>query len=207
VYVGFDGQLRHMKFHKGFGDNILRSSSPQGNIYAGFKLTENSAIEIGHETTITKGKRIVLIEGDVIHGFVVPKILSPVIFETKAKVKGFHFDWVFFNKPFDCSKFQLLGSFGISSLKGTAERKTIQYGYPPVTGGKNRTMSKRSGALRFTGGWQYYFDNDFGIRNTVSFVKTGKMVIKSDDGLPGIIIPKVLPKDSLVIGLGVLYHF
>jgi hypothetical protein len=207
LYVGADGQVRHMKFNSGFGDNILRKSSPQANIYAGVKITENSAIEIGYETTITKGKKITLKEGDIINGYRIPREISPIVFETKAKVKGLHFDWIFFNKPFECSKFQLLGSVGISSLKGTVERKTVQIGYPPRYAGRNRTMSKRSAALRFTGGWQYYFDSGFGVRNTFSFVRTGKMVIKADDGIPGIVIPKVLPKDSLVVGLGVLYHF
>lgn len=205
-YVGVDTQIRRMKFKEGFGAELLHKTHPQGNLYVGLKLNENFAFEIGHESTVTRTCNSTLIAGQCAAGTNIPAALEPITFKTKAKIKGPHFSVIGFY-PFEDSPTRLLAGIGISSYKGTVERKTVQFGTPPHLSGTVRTMSKHRISLRCMGGAQYLTDFGLGFRGTLSFIKTRRMVIRKSDDHKSIFIPTIKPKDSLVYGLGCFYSF
>lgn len=204
-YMGADAQLRTTKFNKGFGDNLFHKNYPQGNIYTGFKLSENIGLEIGYESTTERSCDSALVNGECCASRHVPSTLSPAIFKTKLRIKGPHVGLVLFY-PLDDYPVKLLGSFGISSVKGTAEIKGVSLGYPPVSG-TIRTLSKHKEALRVMGGAQYLTDTGLGFRGSMSFIRTRKIVIKKSDDHPSIQIPMIKLRDSIVYGLGAFWVF
>ena len=207
LYIGADAQIRRMKFHDGLGDNLLHKTHGQGNVYFGVKLNEYFAFEAGHESTITRTCHATLTEGDRCAGVSVSSIMCPISFISKVKIKGAHFDIVG-AYPLDNVPVEFLGAVGISSLKGTVERKTTTFGRDPVQqSGTVRTLSKRSAAMRFMTGAQYRTECGLKFRGTVNWLVTHHLVIKKSDENASIYIPRVRPKDSLVLGLGVLYSF
>jgi hypothetical protein len=202
-YVGADAQERKMDFKGGFGDNIFQHTAPQGNIYAGLKFKDFVALELGYEATTTRTREATLTTGDVAAGTPVPSVSSPVVFKSKAKIKGPHVDLVGFYPFYADSPFQLLGSVGVAVLKGTFERRTIQMA--GAASGTRRTLSHNKSVIRLAGGLQYMLGQHFGTRMTVGWVNTSKMVIQSDDAIAPIAIVK--PKNSTTYGLGILWAF
>jgi len=189
-YIGADSQIRFTHFKKGFGENLFHKTHPQGNIYVGFKLSDNVNLEIGHESTITRTCTTTLTTDECCLGTNIPESISPIIFKTKLKIKGPHFSLVF-AYPLENYPVKFLCSIGISSIKGTAERKTISFSPYGIQSGTTRTMSKHKEALRAT----------------ISFIKTRKIIIKKDDIHESIYIPTIKLKDSLVYGLGAFWVF
>jgi len=204
-YIGADSQLRITKFKKDFGENIFKNTYPQGNIYVGFMLSDNIGVEGGFESTTERVCYSTLLNGDCCAGRHVPSILSPSFFKTKLRIKGPHIGLILFH-PIKDYPIKLLGSIGISAVKGTAEIKGITLGSPPIEG-LTRALSKHKEALRFMGGAQYTAKSGLGFRATISFIKTRRIVIKKSDTHPSIQIPMVKLRDSIAYGLGVLYEF
>lgn len=207
-YVGVDAQVRRMDFKGGFGDNLLQHHSPQGNFYAGIKFNDSVGIEAGYEQTRTRTRDVRLTTGDVAAGVPIGAgaAASPAIFKSKMKIKGPHVDLVGFYSFREDLPVQLIGSVGVSFFKGTVERRGIAMGVPP-TSGRIRTLSERKAVLRLMGGLEYKWDCNLGARATIGLVKTGKLVIFSNDGIPGAFKPEIKPKDSTVYGLGMFWVF
>lgn len=206
-YFGLDGQTRSMGYKKGFGDLIAKKHHPQANIYLGYKINENIAIELGREETASKIRYATLREGQSINGVPLPACLEPAFFKTKVKVRGPHIDFVLSKIISDTIPLRILGSIGVSSLTIICDREAVSVGHPSIPG-PNRHMKKHSAALRVMGGLQYAFENGIGIRASLSFVNTGGMVVKVKDSSAKFqVVPKVLPKDTLLLGLGVVVPF
>jgi len=206
-YIGLDAQMRRMDFKGGFGDNLLRHNAPQGNLYAGIKLNDCVGVEAGYEATETRSREATLTTGEVAAGMPVASAFSPIDFKSKVKVQGPHLDLVGFYSFGENVPVQLLGSVGVSFFKGTVERRTVQFSNPPIASTMNRTLSEHKAVLRLMGGLQYLWGCNLGARATIGLVKTSKLVIFSNDGLPGIFVPEIKPKDSTVYGLGVFWIF
>ncbi len=203
-YVGADIQMRRMDFKGGFGDNLFQHHSPQGNIYAGTKLDKNIGLELGFEATTTRTRTATLNAGDVLAGAPLNAAVTPCVLKSKAKLKGPHLDVVGFYTFDERYPLQLLGSVGVSVLKSTFERRTIQLPAPMVAK-TNRTMGKTKAVLRLAGGLQHMFSDHIGMRLTVNWVRTSQIVAKANDG----IVPDAMikPKNSTVYGLGALWVF
>jgi len=208
-YIGLDGQMRQMKFNKDFGHLIMKKNHPQTNIYVGYKIKDNLWIEIGRESTVTKTKETCVYAGQRVNGVAIPASVSPALYRTKVRAKGPHIDLVFSKKIFDGYSTRALGSVGLSAVTISCQRVLLQAGIPPVYNHPTRDMKKKSISLRLMGGIQHNFRNGIGIRGYLSFVNTGRMDIKSKDSgvkkLP--VIPKVLPKDSFIVGIGFVVPF
>jgi hypothetical protein len=204
-YVGADAQLRVTKFKKGFGDNLLRKHYPQGNIYTGFSLSENIGLEVGYESTTERSCDATLVNGQCCAARHIPNVLSPAIFKTKIRIKGPHIGLVLFY-PLENYPVKLLGSLGVSAVKGTVEIKGIALGNPPIPG-TVRTLSKHKEALRIMGGAQYLTEMGLGFRGSMSFIRTRKIVIKKSDAHPSIQIPMIKLRDSIAYGLGAFWVF
>jgi hypothetical protein len=165
------------------------------------------AIEMGREETSSRTKHVSLKEGQSINGVPLPADLEPAFFKTKVKVRGPHIDFVLSKVISDTTPLRILGSIGISSLTIICDREAVALGRHSEPG-PNRHMKKHSAALRVMGGLQYAFDNGIGIRASLSFVNTGGMVVKVKDSSAKFqIVPKILPKDTLLLGLGVVIPF
>ncbi|HRA43191.1 MAG TPA: hypothetical protein PLV31_05875 [Gammaproteobacteria bacterium] len=207
-YVGADTQVRRMDFKGGFGDNLLKHHSPQGNLYAGIKLNDSVAIEAGYEATKTRTRDVTLTTGDIAAGVPIGAgpTGSPAIFKSRMKIQGPHVDLVGFYSFREGLPVQLIGSVGVSFFKGTVERRGIAMGVPP-TAGRVRTLSQRKAVLRLMGGLEYKWDCNLGARATIGLVKTGKLVIFSNDQIAGSFKPAIKPKESTVYGLGMFWIF
>ncbi len=208
-YFGLDGQIRNMGYKKGFGDLVIRKSHPQYNVYLGYKINENIWLEIGEESTQTKVKHSNVVTGQRVTGNLLPRDLSPALFKTKIKVRGPHLDLVFSKRILNDTPLSAIGSVGLSQLTIIYERNLIAAGIPPCALGMEKTLKKKSVALRAMGGIQYTFDNGMGLRVSLNFVNTGNMVVKvkDSDSRKFLIEPRVRPKDSLSAGIGLVVPF
>jgi hypothetical protein len=206
-YLGFDGQIRKMGFDKDFGGLIAKKKHAQTNFYLGYKINEIVSIEVGRESTITKVKISHISAGQAVNGVPLARTLHPAVFRTKIKAKGPHLDVVFSKTLSDRFPIQVIGSLGLSAITLRCERELLSAAGGP--GSPAREMKKRSVALRTMGGFQYFFSEGVGVRAYVSFVNTGKMVVKSKDPSSAKIsnTPRVLPKDSFIAGAGVVIRF
>jgi len=204
-YVGADAQARRMDFKGGFGDNLLQHNAPQGNIYAGLKFNDCVGIELGYEATNTRSRMVTLTTGDIAAGAPITAMASPAIFKSKFKIKGPHVDLVGFYSLYENPLIQVFGSIGLSAMKGTAERQTLEISNMPMS--MVRTLSEHKTVLRLMGGAQYMFDEHWGLRGSIGWVDTGKMVIFANDGMSGATIPEIKPKGSTIYGLGMLWIF
>lgn len=206
VHIGADAQVRRMDFKGGFGDNMLQHHSPQGNIYGGVNFNKYLGLEFGYEATSTRTRMVTLTTGDVATGTPIRETASPAIFRSKAKIKGPHLDLVGLWFPAENSPLQIIGAVGVSIIKGTFERQTLQLGNMSMD--MTRSLSDRKSVLRLTGGVQYMVDKNWGIRLTVGWINTGRMVILANDGgAAGANSPEIKPKNSTVYGLGALWAF
>lgn len=205
-YVGVDAQVRRMDFRGGFGDNLFQHHSPQGNLYAGVKFNEVWGAEFGYEVTSTRTRVATLTTGDMSAGIVIPPAGSPMVYKSKAQIRGPHVDWTGRYSFYEGSPVQLIGSIGASFFKGTFQRRTLQAGQLPSS--TVRTLHQHKILLRLSGGLQYMLGEHFGMRATIAWVNTCKMVIFAKDGImtnrPP---PEIKPKNTTVYGLGVLWAF
>ncbi len=205
LYIGADAQVRRMDFKGGYGDNLLRHNSPQGNGYVGLKFNEYLALEMGYESTVTRNRLTTLTTGDVSAGTPVLAVVSPVIFRSKIKMKGPHVDVVGFYSFYEASPAQLFGSVGVAFIKGTAQRQTVSMANQPAS--TVRTLSGDKRVMRLAGGLQYMLGDHLGLRGTVGWSDTNRFVISSNDNLPGLRLPEIKPKGTTFYGLGLLWAF
>jgi hypothetical protein len=54
---------------------------------------------------------------------------------------------------------------------------------------------------------QFSLCENLWLRGTIGWVDTSKMVIYSDDGVPGIYVPEIKPKSSTVFSLGAFFIY
>lgn len=203
LYVGTHAQLRYTGFDKKFGSAIMRKVHNQGNIFAGFKFSDNFAIEIGREVMVGKLKSTTLVEGQTFNGVPIPKELSPSIFMTNMNLKCNNLDMVFYKKIFDEIPLSFVPSIGISHITIDITRDNLYCGnfnnkIPSRIFNKSFFAFKPSAAL------QYDFENGFSLRTSATFINTygTKMEAKDSQTLKLRNKPRVHLKDSFVFGLG-----
>lgn len=206
-YIGADIQERRMDFKGGFGDNLLYRTAPQGNFYAGFRFNDYMGLEAGYESTKTRSRTVTLTAGEIAAGAPILPAGSPAIFRSKIKIHGPHVDLVGFLPICEvCCPFDILGSIGIARLKAEAERTTVAMG-PLAQPGTTRTLSTSKTVWRFAAGLQYNWTDHLGLRATINWVDTGKLVLSATDNIAGRVVPEIKPKVSTVYGFGALWQF
>lgn len=205
-YVGVDGQLNRMKFKKGYGDNLFPKNYSQSNLYAGIKLDGSFSLEAGYASEAVRTKYSKLYETDCCLGADIPKMLSPAIFKSYIKIRGYHLGFVnTFCEP-TWESVRILWGAGVGLLRAEAERKTIELSIPPVRLLSSRHFKKDKAVLRLMLASEYSLNNNIGIRASVIFLQTSKMVIKAYP-INGRYTPVIKPKDSFIYSLGIFYEF
>ncbi len=205
VYFGSNAQVRYTGFAKEFGDAIMRKSHSQGHLYAGFKLSDDIAIEFGREEVYSRDKNVILLEGQVFNGVPIPKHFSPSEFITKMKLKAFNFDFVFYQRIFDDLPLSLVSSAGFSYTTIDIYRDSLSCG-EIIKKPQRRKLHKSFLSLRPSVGLQYDFENGFSLRTSASFINThGQKIFSKDiEAKKMINKPRVHLKDSFVFGVGFL---
>src|SRR5215467_5340076 len=74
-YLGADLQWRYMDFKQGYGENTLEHSAPQGNGYAGIKLSDYVALEGGFEAAKTRNRIATLSAGERAAGAIIGALM------------------------------------------------------------------------------------------------------------------------------------
>ena len=205
-YVGVDGQLNRMKFKKGYGDNLFPKNYSQSNLYAGIKLDGSFSLEAGYTSEAVRTKYSKLYETDCCLGADIPKMLSPAIFKSYIKIRGYHLGFVnTFCEP-TWESVRILWGAGVGLLRAEAERKTIELSIPPVSFSSSRHFKKDKTVLRLMLASEYKFKNNLGIRGSLFFLQTSKMVMVAEPTASPT-TPVIRPMDGLVYSLGVFYEF
>ena len=206
-YVGANSQVRYMGFHKKFGDSIMRKVHQQGNIFVGFNLTDNLAIELAREVVLAKSNNVTLTEGQIFNGVPIPKELSPSEFMTKMKAKCLNLDLVLYQQIFDEIPLFFAYSIDVSHLTINISRDTLSCGnYTKKI--PCRKMNKSFLALKPSTALQYDFENGLSLRTSISFVNTNGKKISSKDAASLKLKnkPRVYLKDSFVFGVGLILN-
>ncbi len=200
-YLGADLQERQMRYKKGYGDNLLKNTAIQGNLYAGMKLQENMAVEFGYEATKTKSRIATLYAGDIGAGNAILSGSSPATFRTTATVKGPHLNLLGFQSFAKSPDFKLFASVGAGVFRSGFQRETLSTG-PFGIPGATRVLSKNKFVVRLTGGAQYMLNKHLGARLGIGWVNTSNVTAHTSD-------KKLIfkPKDTTFGGLGLLWVF
>lgn len=205
-YVGVDGQLNRMPFKKGYGDNLFPKHYEQANLYAGIKLDGSFSLEAGYVSEAVRSKCTKLYARNGCLGIELPQFASPAIFQSYIKIRGYHVGFVnTFCEP-TWESVRILWGAGVGLLRAEAERKTIQISRPPLKLSSSRHFKKDKAVLRLMLASEYSLNNNIGIRASVIFLQTSKMVIKAYP-INGRYTPVIKPKDSFIYSLGIFYEF
>ena len=204
-YVGVDGQLNRMPFKKGYGDNLFPKHYEHANLYAGIKLDGSFSLEAGYISEAVRSKCTKLYGSNGCLGVELPKFLSPAIFQSYIKIRGYHVGFVntFCEPTWD--SFRVLFGAGAGFLRAEASREGLAFGEPPIKG-TTRRFKKEKVVLRLMIASEYKFKNNLGIRGSLFFLQTSKMVMVAEPTRSPT-TPVIRPIDSLVYSLGVFYEF
>jgi hypothetical protein len=203
-YLGLDVQQRFMGFRRGYGDSTLHKVLPQSNIHLGFRVNKYFAIEAGYEETFKSKRKVTLETGDLACGTPIQEMTAPVTFQSKIKIQGVHVSLAVFYPLTE--NLELFSSFGFSVLKGAATRETL-FMMGNIPHYFKRTFVGRKQVVRVTLGSQYWINSSVAIRGYVGIMDTHKLSILSNDNIRGNHTPMVFPKDSKLVGLGLIIVF
>lgn len=220
-YVGADAEFRHMDYHKAFGGNVINHNSPQGNVYAGVRLSEYLGVEAGYEATKRKTRRSTLKNGDILTGFTLDNPAAPAPdvygFNTTTQTKGLHANFVGFLPICDLYRLQLIGMVGLARLKTktTLTWETLNdnsIGPAVPTGQDINIFRAKKTVLRLGAGLQHMINCNWGVRGMVKWEASKKLKMSSTTN-PAITFGNPLatlsikPKNSVIYSLGVFYTF
>ncbi len=204
-YIGVDKQLNTMRFKDGYGENLFPKRYMQANIYSGLSIDDSFKVEVGYISTKGKIKDSNLKTNDDCLGAKVPLELSPAIFKSQIKVTGHHLSFISIYSRSEWSRARILFGAGAAFLKVEADRNSLALSRPPVCG-NFRKFKKQKVVLRLMVAPEYRFKNNIGIRSSVCFLRTSRILMVAEP-LKGAYTPIIRPKDSFVYSLGIFFEF
>ncbi len=204
-YIGADCQLNKMRFKEGYGNNLFPKHYKQINIYSGVKINNDLSVEVGYTSEAVKNKYSTLKADDCCLGITVPARLSPAIFKSYIKIRGYHLSLIKTYHHNQWDHLRLLGGVGLGFLRAEAQRDTVSVGYPPIKGNV-RHFKKDKAVLRLIVGSEYKFKNNLGARASLCFIQTSKMIIKAQP-IAGRYTPIIRPRNSFIYSLGIFFEF
>ncbi|MDB6097066.1 MAG: hypothetical protein JWM09_1344 [Francisellaceae bacterium] len=202
-YVGVDAQIRSTSYKAGYGDNIMKKTAPQGNVFAGFKFHENFGLEVGYQFAKGKNKFTSIAVGGIVNGIAVgsPGVTSSE-FQTKAKYNGFNLNlnaYIPLDKEYNLD---FVGYVGLEHLKVNIDRINVTINNR-IPYGNLQNFKKTKTVARAGLGIQKTFDENWGLRALVGWENTSKFKL----------IPAAKPltyaslKDTVSYGIGIFAKF
>ncbi len=202
-YIGADIQIRKMPFKKGFGDDLFKQESVQGNFYVGFKVNKNFGFEIGHQVADKKDSNT-LTSTEPRLGRV--ESFGVGLKETGTRqIKGWNLNLVGFLPVSTEYKTSLIGMVGLSSLELRLKDVVVRPGVF-VNAQREVKFKQRKNVLRLGGGVQKMFSESFGIRATLVWENTSRFNNISQQNSLGETYTAKL-KDSWTYGIGAFIMF
>jgi len=171
-YIGGDMQVRKMNFKKGFGDDLFKKESIQGNFYLGFKVNKYFGFEIGHQVANKKSRNVSPSVTTRLGQTPIPVPSGTSEMGTR-QIKGWNLNLIGF-LPISCEyQMNMIGIAGFSSLE-VKLKYTLTYPPGQGTGYEQIKFKQRKNVLRFGGGLQKMFSDSFGVRTTVVWENTSR---------------------------------
>jgi hypothetical protein len=176
-YLGADAQIRNTSWAGGLGDNLFKKSSPQGNVYAGFRFCDYLGLEAGYEATVPRVTKNTLTPGSLFLGQPFPPTFSgPVLAEGKFEINGWHGSLTGFIPLTKCGN--LFGTIGVAHLH--ARHWATLIGQGSIAGGalnqaslQSRFSNKKT-VTRITGGYERLLGDCTGIRLSLGWENTNR---------------------------------
>lgn len=206
-YVGFDAELRHMDFQKGFGDNVIQHNYPQGNIYVGARINEYVAVEAGYEATERKTRTSTVRERETLLGFTLGAI-DPITLNATSQVKGLHANLLGFLPICDAYRLQLIGLVGFARLKAKVTTNLLVSGTTALDQDAttiNNFRTKKS-VLRLGAGLQHMINCNWGVRGMLKWEASKKLKMSASNIALATTF-SIRPKNSVIYSIGAFYMF
>lgn len=202
-YVGGDIQIRNMPFKQGFGYDLFKKESLQGNFYLGFKVNKYVGFEIGHQVANKKTRNasttstVRLSQGQAFPGAIPGQMGT-------RQIKGWNLNVIGFLPVSSEYKMSMIGIAGLSALEAKLKYTLIQtLGAQSVM--RQIEFKQRKNVLRLGGGIQKMFSDSFGVRATVVWENTSRFNnITQNDALRSYTAKL---KDSWTYGIGAFVMF
>jgi hypothetical protein len=203
-YVGVDMQYHTMDFKTGFGDNFFSHHQPQANIYFGTTLHNYFGIEAGFQSTNQQNTTATLITGDPNLGTIIQDPNSLAKYNVTSYIRGSHLNVTGFLPLSVEYQIKLIGLIGVASLKAKFQRlntSLVYFGVVQPTLSPDEFIQRKT-VLRLGAGLEHFFVYDWGVRGTLIWENTGKIVAPTEFS------PQfVKPKNSFTYGLGAFVSF
>jgi len=211
-YIGVDAQWKHMDFESGEGQSLFRKNLLQGNGYLGFDINDYFGLEAGFESTFQRTKKVTLAPGDAGLGYVVLPGEDTEGHIFKNKLSGWHVNVLGFSPwLLENNSLRFFASVGFSHKRAVLIDKTISENGILLAANQveqlQRTFTARKTLLRLACGAQKMLNENWGIRGVFSWENTDRFrnLHSKENPTTNIGLPKA--KNSLALGLGVLYKF
>lgn len=204
LYVGIDSQFCKMCFSKECGGTLFGKKSFGFNQNVGIYLSENSMIEIGYQ--YLKSSRISnFSSGEIFHVIMVPNAIGSVTFKSSYSMKSPYISFGVITSKYDDIPIRLFASAGLSHSTAKFSRKTLQIG--DFQGSVSREFEKTKTLMRFSVGSMYEMTKKVSIKCFATFLNTGKLNANTNDGINSTVQYKILPKNMVCYGIGLMYNF
>jgi len=203
-YVGVDMQYHTMNFKPGFGDNLFSHHQLQANIYFGTTLDKYCGIEAGFQSTNQQNRTATLITGEPNLGTLIEDPNSLTKYSVTNYVRGSHLNVVGFLPLSVEYQVKLIGLVGVATLKAKFQRlntSLVHFGVVQPTMPADAFIQRKT-VLRLGAGLEHLFVYDWGLRGTLIWENTGKIVAPTEFS------PQLVkPKNSFTYGLGAFVSF
>jgi hypothetical protein len=205
-YIGGDMQARKMSFKQGFGDDLFKKESIQGNFYLGFKVNKYFGFEFGHQVANKKSRNASATAtarlSQAGQRFLPGAIPSQMGIR---QIKGWNLNVIGFLPISTEYKMSMIGIVGLSALE---VKLKYTWTYPATA----RTafyqqikFKQRKNVLRLGGGVQKMFSDSFGVRTTIVWENTSRFNNIKQNYLGKTYTAKL--KDSWTYGVGAFIMF
>lgn len=212
-YVGVDAEWRHMNFKRGYGDNVFKRNTPQGNAYVGVRLSDYFAIEAGYQAAKKKTRGSSLDYQSYFLGlppWSFNYLQQPgdlVTFESTTKIQGPHINIVGFFPVWDEHRLELIGSIGCALLKAKLTTNLLNTSGPSIAAVANPVepmasidaYSKRKNVLKLGAGMQKMLTDNWGIRAMLKWENTQRIKVN------GTVNTEIVPDGTLIRPVSIRY--
>ncbi len=204
-YIGIDAQGRHTSFTRNAGRGIFKHDYPQGNIYAGVRLSDYFGIEAGYEWTKRVHKNSTIAGGQPFLGTVTFPGDTHITIAT-SRLDGWHANIVGY-LPICNECTDLFASVGIVQMRAYFQPTITSFA--GIATDNPRTFRKYKTIARANIGIQSILIGYLGVRATVGWENTSRIKAFPTDllTLNNAVTERVKMRDSFIYGVGIFFSF